>query len=266
MVAGLAKGNYVLILKLAVVPLFIAAVTLAGRRWGGGVAGLLGGLPVVAGPIVIFIALENGAEFGAFAASAAISAIAGLLVFGVAYCWASIRWQWPIALVCGICAWFITASCLALLPASPELALIIAVSSLAITPYALPPSGPVINTVNSLTDLPYRMLTGAILTVVVTGAAAALGEVWSGLLAAFPIIGLVLAVFTHKTLGPAQVAHMYRGMIKGLYSFATFFFVLAVLWPRVEFWSTCAIAIAAGTAVQAVIQGYLPPKILNSKH
>ena len=133
---------------------------LAGRRWGSGVAGLLGGLPIVAGPIVVFIALENGAEFGALAASAAISAIAGLLVFGVAYCWASIRWQWPVALACGTFAWLITASCLALLPSSPELALIIAVSSLVITPYALPPSGPSVNAVNSLTDLPYRMFTG----------------------------------------------------------------------------------------------------------
>jgi uncharacterized membrane protein (GlpM family) len=254
----------VLILKLAVVPIFIAAVTLAGRRWGSGVAGLLGGLPIVAGPIVVFIALENGAEFGALAASAAISAIAGLLVFGVAYCWASIRWQWPVALACGTFAWIITASCLALLPSSPELALIIAVSSLVITPFALPPSGPSVNAVNSLTDLPYRMFTGAILTVAVTGGAAALGEVWSGLLAVFPIIGLVLAVFTHKTLGAPQVAHMYRGMVKGLYSFAAFFLVLTVLWPRIDFWSTCAIAVASGIAVQAAIQGFLwHPKLLK---
>lgn len=246
-----------LILKLAVVPLFIVAVTLAGRRWGAGIAGLLGGLPIVAGPIVVFIALEHGVQFGALAATAAISAIAGLLVFGVAYCWASIRWQWPAALACSTSAWFITASCLALLPASPELALIIAGVALAITPRVLPPGGPIVNTRSSLTDLPYRMFTGAVLTLAVTGGAATLGEVWSGLLAVFPIIGLVLAVFTHRSLGPLQVATMYRGMIKGLYSFAAFFLVLAVLWPRVEFWTTCAIAVGAGVVVQAMLQGLL---------
>ena len=48
MVAELGKGNYVLILKLAVVPLFIAAVTLPGRRWGGGVAGLPAGAGMAA--------------------------------------------------------------------------------------------------------------------------------------------------------------------------------------------------------------------------
>ncbi|MGB4074126.1 hypothetical protein [Pseudomonas sp.] len=255
-----------LILKLAVVPLFIAAVTLAGRRWGAGFAGLLSGFPIVAGPIVVFVALENGTLFGALAATAAISAIAGLLVFGVTYCWVSIQWPWPAALACATGAWFVTATCLAALPAEPELALVIAGLALALTPHILPPSGSASTEDNSLTDLPYRMFTGAILTLAVTGAAATLGEVWSGLLAVFPIIGLVLSVFTHRTLGPRQVAHMYRGMVKGLYSFTAFFLVLAVLWPRVEFWTACATAVGAGVAVQAVVQGLLwPNKILQSK-
>lgn len=259
-------GIFVLILKLAVVPLFIAAVTLAGRRWGAGVAGLLGGFPIVAGPIVVFVAIEQGTQFGALAATAAISAIAGLLAFGVAYCWVSIRWSWPVALACAIGAWFVTAACLAALPASPELALIIAGFALALTPRVLPPSGPALTGVGGLSDLPYRMLTGAMLTLAVTSAAATLGEVWSGLLAVFPIIGLVLAVFTHRAQGPRQVAHMYRGMVKGLYSFAAFFLVLSILWPRVELWSACAIAVCAGIAVQTVVQGlWWPTKILQSK-
>lgn len=258
--------SYVLILKLTVVPLFIAAVTLAGRRWGSGVAGLLGGLPIVAGPIVVFVALEHGTQFGALAATAAISAIAGLLVFGVTYCWASIQWQWPTALVCATGAWLVTAICLAAVPASPELALIIAGLSLVLTPLALPPSGPSPASGGSLADLPYRMLTGALLTLSVTGAASTVGEVWSGLLAVFPIIGLVLAVFTHRTMGASQVARMYRGMVKGLYSFAAFFLVLAVLWPQVDIWNACVIAVGAGVAVQLVAQRpFGPSKMLQSK-
>ena len=248
-----------LLLKLTVVPLFIAALTLAGRRWGSGAAGLLGGFPIVAGPIVVFVALEQGTQFGALTATAAISAIAALLVFGVAYCWASVRWSWPAALACATGAWLVAAVGLAALPTSPAVALAVAGLALVLAPRALPPSEPISTGGGSLADLPYRMLTGAMLTLAVTATAASLGEVWSGLLAVFPIIGLVLAVFTHRAQGPHHVAHMYRGMVKGLYSFATFFLALAVLWPRVEFWSACAIAVGASIAAQAVVQGLLRP-------
>lgn len=49
------------ILKVTMVPILIAVVTLAGRRWGAGIAGLLAGFPVVAGPVIL-VAVEQGAE------------------------------------------------------------------------------------------------------------------------------------------------------------------------------------------------------------
>lgn len=49
-----------LALKLALVPAFLAALTMAGRMWGPSVAGWLAGLPVVAGPIVLLLALARG--------------------------------------------------------------------------------------------------------------------------------------------------------------------------------------------------------------
>jgi len=54
----------VLLLKLTIVPIFIGLITLAGRKWGPTIAGLLGGLPVVGGPIIFFITLEQGVPFG----------------------------------------------------------------------------------------------------------------------------------------------------------------------------------------------------------
>lgn len=219
---------------------------------------MLGGFPIVAGPIVVFVALEQGPQFGALAAIAAISAIAGLLVFGIAYCWASIRWPWPAALASGIGCWFLAAAVLSILPASLEVALAVAGASLVLTPRVLPPGGPRAAG-GSLNDLPYRMITGALLTLAVTGAAATLGEVWSGLLAVFPSIGIVLAVFTHRAQGPRQVAHIYHGMVKGLYSFGGFFAALAVCWPRMGFWSACGVAVLAALAIQAIVQGLSSP-------
>ena len=212
-----------LILKITVVPLFIGLITLAGRKWGAGIAGLLGAFPVVAGPIIIFITLEQGTTFAALTAVSAISATACLLIFGLTYSWVCIRFSWPLALIAALVAWFILASTLAMTSPNLSIALLIAISSLLTTPFLLPRIKPSASPKAKLHDLPWRMLVGALLTFSVTTLAAALGEVWSGILAVFPVIGLVLAVFTHNTLGPAHVAQVYRGMVKGLYSFAAFF-------------------------------------------
>lgn len=251
-----------LALKLTIVPLFIAAITLAGRRWGVKLAGLLGGLPVVAGPIVVFVALEQGRQFGALSAIAAISAIAGLLAFGIAYSWASIRWSWPAALVFALAACAVVAALLSMLPPMPVVALGFAALTLVLTPRVLPITDAPSGSASKLNDLPYRMGTGALLTVGVTSAAASLGEAWSGILAVFPVIGVVLSVFTHRAQGAAYVAQIYRGMVRGLYSFAAFFLTLVVLLPRVDLWLGCLVAAGVALVVQAVAQWLVSSRLL----
>ena len=44
----------VLILKLILAPLLVAAATLTTRRWGARIGGLLMGLPLTTGPIFVF--------------------------------------------------------------------------------------------------------------------------------------------------------------------------------------------------------------------
>jgi hypothetical protein len=98
------------------------------------------------------------------------------------------------------------------------------------------------------------MLVGALLTFSVTTLAGALGAVWSGILAVFPVIGLVLAVFTHNTLGPTHVTQVYRGMVKGLYSFATFFLTLTLLLAKTSILMATLSSIATAIATQVIIQ------------
>jgi len=68
-----------LIFKLTFVPIFILRVTLAGRKWGSFIASLLGALPAVAGPIIIFIAIGQGNAFAALTATSTISVASCLL-------------------------------------------------------------------------------------------------------------------------------------------------------------------------------------------
>lgn len=59
--------------KILLSPLCVVVVSLAGRRWGVAVASVLGGLPVVAGPILLVETLPHGRSFGADAAAGTCS-------------------------------------------------------------------------------------------------------------------------------------------------------------------------------------------------
>ena len=69
--------------KLIGAPLFLAAATLAARRWGETVGGLIIALPLVSGPISVVLAVEHGADFAVNAALGSLVGTAALAFFGV---------------------------------------------------------------------------------------------------------------------------------------------------------------------------------------
>ncbi|WP_431478872.1 hypothetical protein [Massilia eburnea] len=97
--------NSILALKLFLVPWLIYAVTLAGRRWGPAVAGWLSAFPIVAGPILLAISLEQGAGFAAAAAQGTLLAVLAMIVFSLTYAWASGRMGVAGAMPLALGAW-----------------------------------------------------------------------------------------------------------------------------------------------------------------
>jgi hypothetical protein len=218
-----------LALKLVVVPAFLWLLSLAAKRWGPRVAGWLAGLPIVAGPILLFIALEQGGAFASRAASSALAAVAATVAFIVAYARAAQRVRWPAALSVGLTAWLLAAFLITRLPESVAIAFLLAAVALAGARCVLPkprlePGG----RLPRRGDLTARMLAGALLTVAATLAADAVGPRWSGSLATFPVLASVLAVFTHGGQGPAHAAALLRSMTSGMLSLATFCLVAAL--------------------------------------
>ena len=198
-------------------------VTLAGRRYGPGVAGWLAGLPVVAGPILYFIALENGAAFASAAAASSTAAVVASVSFSLAYAHASQSRDWPGALLLAVLAWVCAAVLLNRLPADPLICLGVALAALLAAPRLFPAPVPLAAAIRSGPgELALRMVAGAMMTLFVTYLAGTLGSSWSGLLAVFPTLGSVLAVFSHRTQGAGYAATLLRAMATGLYSFAAF--------------------------------------------
>ncbi|CAB3720486.1 hypothetical protein LMG22037_04728 [Paraburkholderia phenoliruptrix] len=241
-----------LALKLALVPAFLAALTMAGRMWGPSVAGWLAGLPVVAGPIVLLLALARGPSFAAQASVASIAAIAASEAFNLAYALSCRRLSWPVAVVAGMSAWLVAALLLAQLPRSLAWAVAAACTAVAISQSILPRVAEQVPAARAgRADLVARMLAGALLTLAVTGLSASMGATWSGLLSVFPLLGIVLAVSAQREHGPDFVALLMRGMVLGRGSFAAFFAATAAMLPRYGVWASFACA----SAISIVVQG-----------
>jgi len=248
----------VLALKLLLVPAFLALISLAGRRWGPAVAGRLAGLPALTGPILFLLALEKGAAFTAAAATVSLSAVFAAVAYIVTYARASAHRPPAVSLLLGLVSWCCAALLLTSLPLTPAVSLLIALCALAAAPKLFPRlTAPLSPAPLPRGELPLRMLAGAALTLAVTSLAAVIGSSWSGMLAVFPLLAIVLSVFSHRASGPAFAATLLRGMILGLYAFTSFCLTLAVLLPR----QGVGLAFASATAVAIAVQWTLMSRL-----
>jgi len=185
------------------------------------------------------------------AGTAASAAQAAVIGFCVAYAHAAHRLPWPTAYLCALLAWLAGAFVVAQLPATPLLALVIALFALLVAPRLFPRAAVKASNVVTAPEIACRMLAGAALTIGVTTAAGALGDVWSGLLGVYPLLATVLAAFSHGRHGGGQAAALLRALAAGLYSFAAFCFVLAVVVERAGIAIAFSVATIAALATQA---------------
>ncbi len=218
-----------LLLKLGLAPALVVGATLAGRRWGSRASGVVIALPVVAGPILLVIALEHGAAFGAHAARGALLGLVALSAFCVVFARVR-RLGWIPALVAGWLAYGVIAAAASRWDAHPLAGLALALVAIVAARVMLgahegpgedrPPPPP--------WDLYARAASTALLVFTITTAADALGPALSGVLTPFPIATSVVAAFALAHDGPAAAVSMLRGFAAALPAFAAFLFAVAL--------------------------------------
>ena len=247
-----------LALKLLLVPTLLAVISVAGRRWGPGVAGWLAGFPSLTGPILLFLAIERGVEFAVPAAIFALSAVAAALVFGIAYAWACLRLHWFGAWMCALLFWLAAVAVLVRIPPTLAGSLAISLGLLVLAPRLFPkPRGPWGASAVPPYELALRMAAGAGMVLAVTAMAEALGPAWTGLLAVFPVFSSVLAVFSHRANGAGFVVAMLRAMTGGFYAFIAFCVAVALLLPTEGVAATFVFATALAVAVQGAAKAVM---------
>lgn len=280
----------ILLCKLLLAPGFVVLVTLAVRRFGPKVGGLLGGLPVVAGPILFIYAIDHGTRFAADAARNSLAALVALTAFVLVVAFVAPRLLAPRrnavddgaeavvgaaehagaaarsrlgrgtaawwSVVAGWVAFCAVAAVVGAIDVPPVAGLLAACAAFTMALAVLPHADP--HEIAAAPrkppfDLGVRAVSAAVLVIALTSLSGQLGPAASGVLAPFPTITSVLAGFAVAHESRATTLHLLRGMLRGFFSFAAALFVLAVTLRPLGTAGAFLAAIAATTAVQLVL-------------
>jgi hypothetical protein len=228
--AGLRGGDtMMLLLKLTLAPLLVAAATVVAQKWGARVGGVLMGLPLTTGPIFLLLAIDQGPHFAAGATVGILFGIVGLAAFAVAYAATSSWAGWPASLSSATTAFFALSAGARQLGSGVVVAGLAAwlAQVIAIQLIQRPEPG-VARAAPPWWDLWVRILAVAALTLAITAVAAKLGPVRSGVLGTYPVAITVVVTFTHRQFGRNAALAMLRGSVLSWISFASCFLAIGL--------------------------------------
>jgi hypothetical protein len=243
------------IFKILLTPALIWAVSLAGRRWGPAVSGLLIGLPLTSGPVALFITLERGTAFARQTASGILLGSISVALFCLVYAWlAALRQPWLVAMAGGWLATMLSTLALDQVSVAGLAALGVAAAVILTLNWLMPrPSEGAESGPAPWWDIPARMVVATAFVVALTEAAPALGAHLSGLLATLPIYASILVGFNHALFAPTQAIRFARGLALGLFGFIAFFTVLEALLTPAPLWLSFTAASLAALLTQAAL-------------
>ncbi len=250
----MTQSDLLFLIKLVAVPVLILTVSVAARRWGPSVGGFIIGLPLTSGPVLVFLALEQGVGFASAAAVGTLLGVLPLASYCATYSLVSFRESWQVTIVASTTVYFFVATLLSFTGVTPFLALAAAIVGIAMSLKIMPSGSDAIPTrYPSSWELPARMVAATSLVLLITGGASLLGSRWSGLLAPYPIYATVFAVFMQRYEGADASAPFLRGVVAAAFAAAAFFFTFASTVVALGILLAAVLSLGAALSVEALI-------------
>lgn len=242
-----------LALKLILAPLAVLLASIAAKRYGHVIGGILSGFPMIAAPVTAALLIDHPAEHVTAIAFATVSGLVATLGFVVAFAWvAKAKQPWWLCLACATLAFITVAFALRALQLPLLLSVALGVAAPWLARFALPkittPSKP---PVIPSSELALRVVAAFILAAALLFSAGDTPPWLSGLLIAWPITGSILPCFTQRLAGANATIAFFSGFSRGLAGLATFFCVLGLLLPHMHQAIAFALALL-GAAVVAI--------------
>lgn len=251
-----------LYLKFLITPTLMLAISLAARRWGTQIGGLLSGLPVTSALVVLFLSLEQGPGFALQAVPGALAGLAAVQATYLFYFWVTRRIG---ALPGCITALAVYAAAALLMSHLGSVVLSVGVTLALLSAIILATSQPAPGSAAKVVQMPrsvipMRMLTATALLLAITASAQWLGPVASGLLAPIPVIAWPLAVFAHVQGGHRELGAIVRGNAIGAVGVLGFYLMVK---GTLEQWGS--VPSIAAAVVLAVMATFLLAKLLSRR-
>lgn len=240
-----------LLLKMAIAAGIVVGCSVVAERSGPLVAALIATLPISAGPVYVFLALEHDPAFiaaGALGSMGSNLANAGL---SLVYVLLAQRFSTLPSLGCGLLTWLLVVT--GLRATEPPLIVMACLTIAAFSglhllfrPYlkvrpAAPPGRP-------WYAIPLRAACVALLAGTVTTVSAHVGAGWSGVLAAFPIVlSSLIAMLQPRIGGPATAAVIANSAL-GLLGFGLALGVVHLSAVALGSWPALALGLAICSA------------------
>jgi hypothetical protein len=259
-----------LFFKLLLIGATVYLSSLAARRGGHVLAGLVTGLPMILGPILGIVLLDHGPALTEKITWATIACFPATLLHALVFSHAAKRFQWPLSLLLASLAYLLAAAFLSWLdlPAWGMALLALAAPS---TTLALMPSDSTDRAAEADTsqqndpqtaaakaslsvripvvEVFLRMGAAMSMAAAIIAGAGQLPAAVSGLLLAIPIAGAVLPCFTLPRYGYAATVHLLKGFARGLHGFCAFCLTLAWLLPATHPAVAFLLALSAAAGV-----------------
>ena len=210
-----------LIIRMAVTAAFLLAATVTAERAGPLIGGLVATLPISAGPIYIFLAIDHGAHFIGVSALASLVGNAMNIVFALAYALLAQKRPLVVSLGGAFALWlgltWLANQVTWTLPAATAANVVVLAAALWLTSKLRHVRSPQVKA--RWHDLVMRAAMVALLVGTVVTLSYHIGPMVSGNLAVFPIVLSSIIVILHRRVGGPATAAVMANAIIGLGGF-----------------------------------------------
>jgi hypothetical protein len=211
-----------LIVKMAVTAAFVLAATVTAERAGPLVGGLVATLPIGAGPVYVFLALDHDAQFIAQGAVASLAINAVNVVFATVYVLLAQQRSLAVSLAVGLAVWTVLGPLVYWVHWTVLTALATNIAVLGLCLWLVRPlrhvTMPPVH--RRWYDLVMRALLVASLVGVTVGLSFRIGAAGSGILAVFPVVLISIMLILHRRVGGKPAAAVLANAPLGLIGFA----------------------------------------------